>query len=134
MKHNLCVMHSFFLICDCRDSLDFEVFYTSMKDPRLRYSAMKSAWRMGANSDIDDTTEVYKSYYKYFNSGYMCVMILEKKMCTNEEAVKHCETLTHLRKEKFKDSKAQDTLSNVVSFNKDTFSDSSLSLSLSLSL
>ena len=95
--------YTFFMICDCRDSLDFEIMYTSMKDPRLRFSAMKSAWKRWANSDVDSNT-VYRSYFKYYNSGYVCISVLEKKECTNEEAIAHANSLTEEYKEKFKNT------------------------------
>ena len=96
---------SFFVICDPRNNLDFEVYYTSMKDPRLRFSAMKSAWKRWAESDVDSNEEPYRSYFRFFSEGYVTFILIEKKGCTKKEANEHVNCLHEARKARYKDSR-----------------------------
>ena len=85
--------YSFFVIVNVQTS-EFQVFSTSMRDYRLRLSAMKSSFRRWANQPEESIEFPYRSYYRFFISEYEYAYILDKGMCTEDTACEHVETLT----------------------------------------
>ena len=92
---------SFFLICDARDQLDFHIESTTMQNPRLRYSAMKSKFKRWCNLDEDDPEEE-QVYYRIFKNGYETYQIIEKRDMTRKEATFHKKLLTEERIKRYK--------------------------------
>lgn len=83
---------SFFALYETKTG-DFDVFYTSMSDYRLRVSSMKSTFRRWAKQDMDNETYTYFDYFKFFMTGYMSYALLEKKECSKEEAIEYANEL-----------------------------------------
>ena len=92
---------SFFALYETKTD-DFDVFYTSMSDYRLRVSSMKSTFRRWAKQDISEDTYPYFDYFKFFMSGYMSYALLEKKECSKEEAIEHTKVLKERIKNRLK--------------------------------
>ena len=75
---------SFFIIVDTKSN-EYDVFATTMKDWRLRFSAMRSCFKRWANQEEDSEAEIYKDYFKFFMSGYSCAYLLERTCIDKNE-------------------------------------------------
>ena len=91
-QETLCV-YSFFIIVDTKTN-EFKIFSTSMKDWRLRYSAMKSSFKRWAAQDFESQEFPEREYFRFFKSQYICAYILDKGQFTQSEAEKHITNLT----------------------------------------
>ena len=69
---------SFFIIVDTKSN-EYNVFATTMKDWRLRFSAMRSCFKRWANQEEDSDEVPYRDYFKFFMSGYSCAYLLERR-------------------------------------------------------
>lgn len=91
--------YSFFVIVNVQTS-EFQVFSTSMRDYRLRLSAMKSSFRRWANQPEESIDIPYRNYYRFFISEYEYAYILDKGMYCEETANARVETLTQEMRDK----------------------------------
>jgi len=118
------LMFSYFIIQNTNDVNDFQIELTSMKDWRLRFSAIKSEFRKKSQStfnlkivcknenenenEIPDNAKKIESYLRIFRTNY-CVYLLEKRsFSTVQEALMFRDELIKLRLEKFQDTVNQD--------------------------
>ena len=85
--------YTFFILVNVKTS-EFEIFYTNMKDWRLRLSAMKSAFRRWAEQDIDSNVIPYQNYFRFFQSGYDYAYKLASMCMTKNEAIDYTKHLT----------------------------------------
>jgi hypothetical protein len=91
--------YSFFVIVNVKTN-EFEVFATTMKDWRLRYSAMKSSFKRWAEQPENSVEHPFRIYYKFFMSEFEYAYVLDKGMYTEETAANHVETLTQRLRDK----------------------------------
>lgn len=85
--------YSFFIIIDTKTQ-DFQVFYTVMKDWRLRLSAMRSAFKRWSEQNLESTEFPYREYYGLFKLGYDVAYVIDKGTFTETEAEHHRGVLT----------------------------------------
>lgn len=85
--------YSFFVIVNVKSG-EFEVFSTSMRDYRLRLSAMKSSFKRWANQPENSVQHPFRMYYRFFMSEYEYAYVLDKGMYTEDTACKHVNFLT----------------------------------------
>ena len=122
------LLFSYFIIQNTNDVNDFHIELTSMKDWRLRFSAIKSEFRKKSQftfnlkivcknenengneneNEIPDNAKKIESYLRIFRTNY-CFYLLEKRtFSTVQEALMFRDELIKLRLEKFEDTVNQD--------------------------
>ena len=116
------LLFSYFIIQNTNDVNDFHIELTSMKDWRLRLSAIKSEFRKKSQftfnlkivckneneNEIPDNAKKIESYLRIFRTNY-CFYLLEKRsFSTVQEALMFRDELIKLRLEKFQDTVNQD--------------------------
>lgn len=94
-------LYTFFMICDARDPNVFHIEMTSMKDYRLRYSAMKSAFLRYIRGDCESS---YRDYFDVFGPGYAVYYRLGLPMyLTKENATEYRSKLIENHLNKYRD-------------------------------
>ena len=114
------LLFSYFIIQNTNDVNDFHIELTSMKDWRLRFSAIKSEFRKKSQftfnlkivckneNEIPDNAKKIESYLRIFRTNY-CFYLLEKRSFESvAEALMFRDELIKLRLEKFQDTVNQD--------------------------
>ena len=91
--------YSFFVIVNVKSG-EFQVFSTSMRDYRLRLSAMKSSFRRWAEQTEDSIQYPYRDYYRFFTSEREYAYILDKGTFTEDAACEHVNFLTQRMRDK----------------------------------
>ncbi len=105
-------MYSFLIICDTNDPRNFHIECTSMRDYRLRFSAMKSHWNKRKTKTKTETKQCKTTtdYCRLFECNYT-YYLLEKKSFTNvEDATSYRDNLIAERHERYKDFTPEDKL------------------------
>jgi len=81
---------TYFILVDPRNQLDFEIDYTTMANPKLRWSAMKSCYKRYCLGQL----HTYRPYFRFFESGYYTFIIIGDAVenCKSD-ALKKCNEL-----------------------------------------
>ena len=107
-------MYSYFIICNTDDPNDFYIDMTTMKDYRLRFSAMKSNHikRFGRCPPVSIHTGITQicqcqfdlpSYHNLLKKNYTYYLLEKRDIPSAEEALKFKNELIRRRSELFKD-------------------------------
>ena len=107
-------MYSYFIICNTDDPNDFYIDMTTMKDYRLRFSAMKSNHikRFGRCPPVSIHTGVTQicqcqfdlpSYHNLLKKNYTYYLLEKRDISSAEEALKFKNELIRRRSELFKE-------------------------------
>ena len=105
-------MYSYFIICNTDDPNDFYIDMTTMKDYRLRFSAMKSNHikKFGRCPPVSIHTGVthrcqcdLPSYHNLLKKNYTYYLLEKKDIPSAEEALKFKTELIKCRSDFFKD-------------------------------
>ena len=109
-------MYSYFIICNTDDPNDFYIDMTTMKDYRLRFSAMKSNHikKFGRCPPVSIHTGVtqcqcnvvkrdLQSYHNLLKKNYTYYLLEKRDIPSAEEALKFKTELIKRRSELFKD-------------------------------
>jgi hypothetical protein len=105
------VKYHFIIINNNNDALHFHIEASSMKDYRLRFSAIKSQYKRFSKG-----IGQYKSVFTLFKGDYSYYR-LEYRMCLPSEVPEIVKALSDERKERFKDSTPY-VSSNIITFEK----------------
>ena len=112
-------MYSYFIICNTNDPNDFHIEMTTMKDYRLRFSAMKSnhTRKFGRfppvsihkHSDTDtDNLIALPTYHNLLKKNYAFFLLEKKHFLNFDDALTHKQNLIKCRSELFKDNTVRD--------------------------
>ncbi len=105
-----CVMYSYFIICDTDNSSDFHIEMTTMKDYRLRFSALKSNHnrRYGNNSPVEIHVKTNSSvceqcelpsFHRLLKKNYYYYLLEKKDFISAEDATSYKNELIRCRSE-----------------------------------
>lgn len=92
------IVFSFILVSDNNDPRRFYIETTSMKNPRLRFSALKSLYKKYLKGETK-----YKPIFEYFALDYSYYVLDKKEFETYEDAMEYTEQLVQERSDKLKD-------------------------------
>ena len=106
-------MYSYFIICNTDDPSEFHIEMTTMRDYRLRFSAMKSNHikKFGRcppvsihHSDKENLECVLPSYHNLLKKNYTYYLLEKREISSAEEALRLKTELIKCRSELFKEN------------------------------
>ena len=106
-------MYSYFIICNTDDPSEFHIEMTTMRDYRLRFSAMKSnhTRKFGRcppvsihHSDKENLECVLPSYHSLLKKNYTYYLLEKRDIPSAEEALRLKTELIKCRSELFKEN------------------------------